>query len=531
MGGDTAQRQPQTDPTEAGAEACLRILLIDGDPDGRDYLERCLCGRSGLERMELHHARTAAEARSCLSRSNYALIIVGVDPAGEEGLKPFFLARNAAPNSAVMVMTAVEDQDLADHAARAGAQDYLVKSEFSPGLVRRSILAALERHAALKEAAENVRELRRKVSRLHDLANADPVTGLLNRRGLARWLAQPAPGHGGAAGGTAVIVQLENFKAARDLFGTRWGDRTLEEVGARIRPMLRAGEACARLGDDQLLFWGHPVAGPAAMDLVERFRGAVGAAGSAVAGASVKLTARIGLVKAPPLPSRLDALIDLARGALKPSADPQAGGWLEKGAAPRRLPFFNIGSRQMAGHLCFPEGDLEAFSTGSQARDQALALIRAACAADGGLECHAQLSHIGLMQLRPEDLPSPVRLSGGARLRLSIPAVPMSPLPPGFLQSVRRLQSAGWAFVLSGLTLGADALANLVQLEPAAVTLAPALLAGIAADEQRLRGLVRLRKTLAALNAHVVAGGVASVEELNVLEALGIEQAWGPYFA
>jgi diguanylate cyclase (GGDEF)-like protein len=327
-----------------------------------------------------------------------------------------------------------------------------------------------------------------------------------------------------------VIVQLENFKAARDLFGTRWGDRTLEEVGARIRPMLRAGEACARLGDDQILFRGHPVAGPAAMELVERFRGAVAAAGSAVSGTSVRLTARIGLLKAPPLPSRLDALIDLARGALKPAAGPDGGGWMEKGAV-RRLPFFNLGSRQMAGYLVYPAAHPESFSTVSQARDQALALIQAAGAEEDGLECHVQLSHIGLMQLRPEDLPAQARGSGRGRLRLSIPAVPMSPLPPGFLQSVRRLQSAGWAFVLSGLTLNADALANLVELEPAAVTLDPALITGIAADEQRLRGLVRLRKTVAALNAHVVAGGVASAEELNVLEALGIEQAWGPYFA
>jgi EAL domain-containing protein (putative c-di-GMP-specific phosphodiesterase class I) len=139
-----------------------------------------------------------------------------------------------------------------------------------------------------------------------------------------------------------------------------------------------------------------------------------------------------------------------------------------------------------------------------------------------------RLSHAQLLHLRPEHLAAHAKADAEARkLLFSIPEIPMSPIPPGLLDSVRSLQAAGWAFVLHGLDLGPYNLASLILLEPAVVTLKAELVTGAWADHRRLRSLVRLTRAMNTLGASIVAGGIEAKEDLKVLQVLGVPYGWG----
>ena len=108
------------------------------------------------------------------------------------------------------------------------------------------------------------RDLREEVARralaeaqaLH-LAHYDPLTGLLNRRGLAsmaddrmaQWRAErctPA----------ALLVDIDSFKCINDLYGHGGGDRLLVATSERLAALAPADALIARLGGDEfaLLF-------------------------------------------------------------------------------------------------------------------------------------------------------------------------------------------------------------------------------------------------------------------------------------
>lgn len=78
----------------------------------------------------------------------------------------------------------------------------------------------------------------------------DPLTGVLNRRGLDEMLsAELGSGHGLAV----LYLDLDNFKSINDTYGHAHGDRVLSEVAARINACVPRGTIVARMGGDEFL--------------------------------------------------------------------------------------------------------------------------------------------------------------------------------------------------------------------------------------------------------------------------------------
>jgi diguanylate cyclase (GGDEF)-like protein len=120
------------------------------------------------------------------------------------------------------------------------------------------------------------------VELLRVLAESDELTGVLNRRGLLRGLADPAAGP--LAAGTAsatgpcgllLLLDLDRFKAVNDLHGHRAGDVVLREVGRRLRALGRHDDLVARLGGDEFALLARRSGVPDAPVLVRRIERAV----------------------------------------------------------------------------------------------------------------------------------------------------------------------------------------------------------------------------------------------------------------
>ena len=109
----------------------------------------------------------------------------------------------------------------------------------------------------------------RKISDTNRAAETDPLTGLLNRRGLYRaW-----PDLGGA--GVLLVFDVDRFKLVNDGLGHQAGDAVLKRIGQLAVRSLRDGDVIVRLGGDEFLVWLPGVGLEDARALAERLRRAV----------------------------------------------------------------------------------------------------------------------------------------------------------------------------------------------------------------------------------------------------------------
>lgn len=147
---------------------------------------------------------------------------------------------------------------------------------------------AASRVGALAQADELARMAARNAS-LARQAHLDPLTGALNRRGLARRLrVEMATSLRTGLPLAAVFVDLDDFKSINDALGHAGGDRVLAAVVARLRGATRQGDALGRVGGDEFVVLLRGV-GPAALGPVsDRLRAALAAAPIDVGGGEAR---------------------------------------------------------------------------------------------------------------------------------------------------------------------------------------------------------------------------------------------------
>jgi diguanylate cyclase (GGDEF)-like protein len=75
----------------------------------------------------------------------------------------------------------------------------------------------------------------------------DPLTGLANRRGMDRFLAEAEPGD------VLIVFDLDDFKRLNDQRGHAAGDRVLEAFGRVLLQQLRTRDRAARSGGEEMV--------------------------------------------------------------------------------------------------------------------------------------------------------------------------------------------------------------------------------------------------------------------------------------
>jgi diguanylate cyclase (GGDEF)-like protein len=111
---------------------------------------------------------------------------------------------------------------------------------------------------------------------LEKLAVTDPLTGLMNRRGL-----EMAARHVFAAGArnrtpvSAILFDLDEFKGINDSFGHPCGDATLVAVAGCLTDQIRQQDLAARLGGDEFVVLLPQTQLAVAMAVAERLRAVI----------------------------------------------------------------------------------------------------------------------------------------------------------------------------------------------------------------------------------------------------------------
>jgi PAS domain S-box-containing protein len=134
----------------------LKILLIEHDPGFTRTIGDMLNQARELS-AEISSATDLTAGFSVLSRNRFDVIVLDVAIPDGAGLANISLLKAEAPRSPIIAAGDADSETVAVEAVQAGAQDYLVKNQLTPGWLERSIRYAIERHRmdmALQAAEE-----------------------------------------------------------------------------------------------------------------------------------------------------------------------------------------------------------------------------------------------------------------------------------------------------------------------------------------------------------------------------------------
>jgi len=133
----------------------LRVLLVEDNP-GDARLIREMLAEMTTERYEVIPAERVADALLLLSEHQFEAILLDLNLPDSFGLATLIKVRTVAPHVPVIVVSGLEDEEMAIHALREGAYTYLVKGQMNGYLLNRSIRYSIER-----ERTEQIQQLER----------------------------------------------------------------------------------------------------------------------------------------------------------------------------------------------------------------------------------------------------------------------------------------------------------------------------------------------------------------------------------
>jgi MinD-like ATPase involved in chromosome partitioning or flagellar assembly/ActR/RegA family two-component response regulator len=125
-----------------------KILLIEDNPADARLIQETLSGVNGAG-MDLWWADRLSTGLERLAEGEVSVVLLDLTLPDSQGLDTLAKLRAQAPDVPVIVVTGLDDEDLAMQAARDGAQDYVTKSSVNPRAMARLIRFTIERHRSL----------------------------------------------------------------------------------------------------------------------------------------------------------------------------------------------------------------------------------------------------------------------------------------------------------------------------------------------------------------------------------------------
>ena len=123
----------------------VNILLIEHDP-GFTRTVGEMIGQARELSAEVSSASGLDEGFSAINGKHFDLVMLDVALPDGAGLANISLLRAEAPKLPIIAAGDADNETVAVEAVQAGAQDYLVKGQLTPGWLERSIRYAIERH-------------------------------------------------------------------------------------------------------------------------------------------------------------------------------------------------------------------------------------------------------------------------------------------------------------------------------------------------------------------------------------------------
>jgi two-component system cell cycle response regulator len=228
-------RQSERARSDAAA-APLDVLLIEDNAGDVELIRGAF--RDGPRQVNVEQIDKLDAGLRRVNQRRFDLVLLDLSLEDSSGFDTVVALCARAPSTPIIVMTTVDDEDVATQAVQAGAQDFLVKAEITTNLLFRSVRYAMDRQSL--------------VERLRSLSFEDELTHVANRRGFlvlsqqqqvrARRTREPM---------LLFAADLDGFKHINDTLGHPAGDLALVDVAILLKHTFRDGDVVARLGGDE----------------------------------------------------------------------------------------------------------------------------------------------------------------------------------------------------------------------------------------------------------------------------------------
>jgi PAS domain S-box-containing protein len=128
-------------------EKTTKILFLSPKPEEHSHFQELLPERSS-RRFELTHAADFTAGYESLGQDKFDLVLLSVSGTAEDGVARLQALHLGFPNLPIIALGDVDDENFAVETMRKGAEEYLIATQITGPLLRRSIRYAIERHRA-----------------------------------------------------------------------------------------------------------------------------------------------------------------------------------------------------------------------------------------------------------------------------------------------------------------------------------------------------------------------------------------------
>ncbi len=524
---------------------------------------------AGPSEFSPHLALGYDQARARLQDSKFGIIVLSLKAGDPQAVDLALRVQADAPGIPVVALFDSREEKLMSRVIRSGAQEAMLLDEARGPRLLRVLRHAVERHRFRKELFFLTDKYRRANEQLKEQVRVDPLTGLLNRRGLQEMLLWERKRSRRAPMEYAVMMlDVDDFKRVNDRWGHTMGDALLKELGQRLKAGLRESDYAARVGGDEFLLL-LPQAGlEEGQRVAERVRLEVANARFGYPLAQLRMTVSLGLEIILPRSFSVEELVARARLALERSkrqGKNQVSTQMTRGADERggemlsgvlealcegdrfrvvKQPICRLRDGQRVGFELLSRLAVAGFESPadffnlSEAANILTTVDRqcfSACMQESSRLPEQSLFHLNVFPSTLAKVPTEELLEAFPEGRgkdsycLEISEQQILGGPGDLLEPVRTLKQAGVLVGLDGVGCGRSALENLFLLEPDVIKVDRALVKGISRSAEQQKMVQKLIKVSKALSAEVLAEGVENKQDLALDRNLGVQYGQG-YF-
>lgn len=136
----------------------MHVLLVEDSPTDADLLRRVFL-RSGKEHWQMTQVERLANAIAQCQENSFDVVLLDLGLPDSDGLETVTEFRANVPTMPVVVLTMMDDDELALQVMAHGAQDYLVKDQITTQLLVRSLRYAIEREQIFQQLKNSERKI------------------------------------------------------------------------------------------------------------------------------------------------------------------------------------------------------------------------------------------------------------------------------------------------------------------------------------------------------------------------------------
>ena len=227
-----------------------RVLLADSDDQHRHLLQLAI-HRHWPDATVIPVA-TQTAFRNALTQDRYHCLVLDYQFGPITAPQLLQDAAQLLRGCPCVTVSSSSRQEVVIDSIRAGAVDFVPKARAVEGDELGRRLEQAIHHD--RRQRNDRRRLHRRLRSLAWVSQTDPLTGLANRRLIARGL---STGHGKStgrpAGRACVMIDIDHFKTVNDTHGHAMGDRVLESVARTIQRSVDSHDTAVRYGGEEFL--------------------------------------------------------------------------------------------------------------------------------------------------------------------------------------------------------------------------------------------------------------------------------------